>query len=121
MQSCTTLEGFKDIKPYLINQLLFWQSSVILHELGHAIGFQHEQCRNDRDNYITVYLENVASNMRYNYNKLNTDNRNIRYDYTSIMHYGEKVKCSNISYSFSNVIMVDEKYDLIPLIFELLL
>jgi hypothetical protein len=34
---------------------------VVAHELIHVLGFDHEQCRPDRDNWIDVYYDNIIA------------------------------------------------------------
>ena len=61
-------------------------------------GLHHEQCRPDRDNYVTIHLDNVHAGMRYNFDKYNSrqiDTRGFKYDYYSIMHYGKTAFSSN--------------------------
>jgi len=72
--------------------------STIVHEFGHAIGFQHEQCRPDRDTYLEVYTKNVHSGMEFNFNKHSQQTANsygVPYDYMSVMHYGETAFSKN--------------------------
>jgi len=67
-------------------QVCISQFSKILFTLG----FWHEQSRIDRDNYITVNLNNVQDGQQHNFNKYNTnqaDTLGFNYDYYSIMHY----------------------------------
>merc|ERR1712038_1137309 len=64
---------------------------IVAHELGHAIGFQHEQCRPDRDTYLNVYLNNVSPGHEHNFDKdtlYYANSFGIPYDYGSVMHYG---------------------------------
>ncbi|KAL7833732.1 hypothetical protein AOLI_G00286920 [Acnodon oligacanthus] len=61
--------------------------NTVQHELLHALGFNHEQTRNDRDNHIRVVWENIIENMKHNFNKINTLNQGTPYDYNSVMQY----------------------------------
>lgn len=63
---------------------------TIMHEIGHALGFYHEQSRPDRDKYIKINFNNISKKMWYNFAKYTTGISDMEtpYDYYSIMHYG---------------------------------
>lgn len=61
--------------------------STVQHELLHALGFNHEQCRSDRDQYIKVLWQNIQKGWEYAFDKINTLNQNTPYDYNSVMQY----------------------------------
>ena len=63
-----------------------------VHELGHVIGFWHEQSRPDRNEYIDVLYENILPGFEVNFNRRPESDINslgVGYDYNSIMHYDE--------------------------------
>lgn len=61
---------------------------IVAHEIGHAIGLYHEQSRNDRDNYITVNINNVVPKYRNNFDKITKNYYNMgAFDFSSIMLY----------------------------------
>ncbi|MBU2947218.1 M12 family metallopeptidase [Zobellia uliginosa] len=67
---------------------------VIIHELGHTLGYIHEQNRSDRDNHIIIRTENIQSNAQDQFYKSSSATLLTgSFDVNSIMMYG--------SYTFS--------------------
>lgn len=63
---------------------------IMAHELGHALGFWHEQSRTDRNTYISVRLENIDDNNEHNFNLVSSPSKHYGpYDFDSVMHYDE--------------------------------
>ncbi|KAJ8318436.1 hypothetical protein KUTeg_003527 [Tegillarca granosa] len=63
---------------------------IVVHELGHVIGFWHEHTRPDRDQHVQIIYKNIMPGQEYNFNKLTESEVNSlgqTYDYGSIMHY----------------------------------
>ncbi|KPP56950.1 hypothetical protein Z043_125384 [Scleropages formosus] len=61
---------------------------VVQHELLHALGFNHEQTRSDRDKHVRIIYENVIRGQEHNFRRIDTNNLKTPYDYNSVMHYG---------------------------------
>lgn len=63
---------------------------IVVHELGHVVGFWHEHTRPDRDQHVQIVAKNIMPGQEYNFNKLTKDEVNslgLAYDYDSILHY----------------------------------
>ncbi|XP_035232741.1 tolloid-like protein 1 isoform X2 [Stegodyphus dumicola] len=63
---------------------------IVVHELGHVVGFWHEHTRPDRDKHVQIISRNIVAGQEYNFNKLTDEEVNslgLNYDYESIMHY----------------------------------
>lgn len=63
---------------------------IVVHELGHVVGFWHEHTRPDRENHVVIEKSNIMTGQEYNFNKLTEEDVNslgLPYDYDSIMHY----------------------------------
>ncbi|WP_024770577.1 M12 family metallopeptidase [Aquimarina macrocephali] len=63
-------------------------ASLVAHELGHTLGFVHEQTRPDRDNHVIIKWENIQSGKAGNFRKSNNSRRlTSKFDIKSIMMY----------------------------------
>lgn len=70
--------------------ICFRKFGTILHELMHAVGFFHEQNRYERDSYVQVLYQNIRTDMKRNFDKIEREKATgygIPYDYGSVMHY----------------------------------
>ncbi|CAH3142076.1 unnamed protein product, partial [Porites lobata] len=75
-----------------------WWHGMILHELGHVIGYLHEHTRPDRDRYVTVKWENIKKGRGRDFQRQNNSDPSsyaTPYDFSSIMHYGDGFASKN--------------------------
>lgn len=67
-----------------------------LHELGHTLTLEHEQCRSDRDCYINVHFENIKPNWKIQFHKFLPTSATTygEFDFESIMLYDSYSDCA---------------------------
>ncbi|NXD12143.1 MEP1A protein, partial [Nothocercus nigrocapillus] len=64
--------------------------AIVEHEILHALGFYHEQSRMDRDDYVTIWWDEILTGWEHNFLKYDDSfisDLNTPYDYESVMHY----------------------------------
>lgn len=92
-QGCSSRVGLKKFRiyrengqPVLLSISCLQNRGLIMHELGHLIGFYHEQQRPDRNNYIQILSNNIVPSLMHEFQMYNFTTYG-DYDFDSIMHY----------------------------------
>lgn len=84
-------------------------SSVIAHEILHALGFFHEHSRADRDGFIIVNFSNIRPSKRHNFKKYTQNNYTGTdlgsFDFYSIMLYDSFISDPAFVYDTSVAVM----------------
>lgn len=75
---------------------------IVIHEIFHALGLRHEQCRADRDDYVSINVDKIDPTYLYNFD-LQPGVVSGTYDFLSLMHY------SPYSFSLDSDRVIDAK------------
>ncbi|CRL02609.1 CLUMA_CG015841, isoform A [Clunio marinus] len=71
---------------------------TIIHELIHALGYDHMHCHSDRDRFVEIRWDNIKNGRADNFYKVDSkrfSNFNTGYDLFSVMHYDMKAFSKN--------------------------
>lgn len=61
---------------------------VIVHEMLHMLGFNHEQSRHDRGSNVQILFDNILGDKKHNFEVADLSYDYGPYDFDSLMHYG---------------------------------
>ncbi|MCI0539509.1 MAG: M12 family metallopeptidase [Verrucomicrobiales bacterium] len=64
-----------------------WTRGLLLHELGHALGFWHTQSRRDRTGFVRIESANILEGRADQFDRVEDSLPYGEYDFASIMHY----------------------------------
>jgi len=70
---------------------------VVVHEIGHAIGWIHEQSRPDRDEFVRINFGRIPRPLHAQFDVFPAhliNDHDVAYDYRSVMHYSGNVRQS---------------------------
>jgi hypothetical protein len=70
---------------------------IIIHEIFHALGVMHEQCRTDQSSNVVIHPENIPDDKEYNFNQVSVSSysNHGNFDFESIMMYEPYAFSSN--------------------------
>jgi astacin len=85
--TCNSPVGRQDGTYNEINLADQCELGAVIHEIGHSLGFLHEQSRQDRDDFVAIDTAQIQSSAAYNFDK-DVGRDLLPYEYSSIMHYG---------------------------------
>lgn len=92
---CSSKVGYRGgeqtikLKPAILDSGCF-KLGTIQHELLHTLGFHHQQCASNRDEFVQIVEENIIEGKEKNFLKYEEDrvgDFDVDYDYGSILHY----------------------------------